>query len=369
MSKYIWEKPNWFDFKYDTKSLMEPLALVRRAQGNLLGRISLFDLKQEAQAQAEVLVEETVRTAEIEGMSLNRDAVRSSVAVRLGLPHGVIVKDRNADGLVEVLLDAIRNNDKALTLARLNGWQAALFPTGYSGLKKIKSGQLRGNEPMQVVSGSYGKEKVHFEAPPKEQTKKELQLFINWWNNSLGDMDGILRSATAHLRFITIHPYEDGNGRIARALTDAALAQDEHLKVRFYSVSSQIMKTREDYYKVLENVQGCRADVTQWFLWYLTCVREAIENSQSVIAQVFKRAEFWKKHTHIQLNERQRKVITRLLEAGEGGFAGGLTTRKYTAMTRTSRATAFREINDMLEKGVFRHSAGKGRSVRYEIVW
>jgi Fic family protein len=205
--------------------------------------------------------------------------------------------------------------------------------------------------------------KVHFEAPPKEQAKKELLLFINWWNSSLGDMDGILRSAAAHLRFITIHPYEDGNGRIARALTDMALAQDEHLKVRFYSVSSQIMKTREDYYKVLENVQSCRVDVTEWFLWFLMCVREAIENSQSIIAQVFKRAEFWKKHTQTQLNERQRKVIAKLLEAGPSGFAGDLTTRKYVGMTKTSRATAFREINDMVEKGVVRHVSGKGRSI------
>ena len=369
MTKYIWEKPGWFDFKLDSGALIEPLAGARRAQGNLLGKISLFDIKQEAQAQAEVLVEEAVRTAEIEGMALNRDAVRSSVALRLGLPHGVVVKDRNADGLVEVLLDAIRNNEKALTIARLNGWQAALFPTGYSGLKKIKAGQMRGNEPMQVVSGPMGREKVHFEAPPKEQAKKELQLFTEWWNGSLGKMDGILRSSAAHLRFITIHPYEDGNGRIARALADMALAQDERLKVRFYSISSQIMKTREDYYKVLENVQNGKADVTEWFLWYLQCVRDAIENSQSIISQVFKRAEFWKKHTHTQLNERQRKVLAKLLEAGPGGFAGDLTTRKYVGMTKASRATAFREINDMLEKGVIRHVAGKGRSVKYEIVW
>lgn len=369
MKKYIWEIPNWDDFKYDPKSLIESLAKVRRAQGNLLGRISLLDLNEEIEAQSEVLVEEAVRTAEIEGMLLNREAVRFSVAVRLGLPHGIIVKDRNADGLVEVLLDAIRNNDQPLTLARLNGWQAALFPTGYSGLKKIRTGQLRGDEPMQVVSGPIGKEKIHFAAPPIEQAKQELRLFIDWWNSSLGTMDGILRAAAAHLRFITIHPYEDGNGRIARALTDMALAQDEKLKVRFYSVSSQIMKTRNDYYTVLENVQSCRIEVTQWFLWFLECVDLAIEHSHNIIAHVFRRAEFWKKHTQTQLNERQRKVITKLFEAGPHGFIGGLTTRKYVAMTRTSRATAFREINDLMEKDILRHTAGKGRSVQYEIVW
>ncbi|MBN1824342.1 MAG: Fic family protein [Endomicrobiales bacterium] len=369
MTKYIWEKSGWYDFELESESLIGPLAEARKAQGSLLGKISLLDIKQEVQAHAEVLVEDAVRTAEIEGMALNRDAVRSSVAVRLGLPHGVVVRDGNADGLVEVLLDAVRNNAKALALARLNGWQAALFPTGYSGLKKIKVGELRGHEPMQVVSGPIGREKVHFEAPPKEQAKEELRLFIQWWNGSFGKMDGILRSAAAHLRFITIHPYEDGNGRIARALTDMALAQDERLKVRFYSVSSQIMKTRDDYYKVLENVQKGRLDVTEWFLWYLQCVRDAIENSQSIIAQVFKRAEFWKKHTHTQLNERQRKVLTRLLEASPEGFEGGLTTRKYVGIAKTSRATAFREISDMLEKRVIRHVAGKGRNVSYEVVW
>lgn len=370
MKKYIWEYPEWHNFKYDHKAVIEPLAKTRRAQGNLLGRITLLNMNQETEAEAEILVEEAVRTAEIEGMVLNREVVRSSVAVRLGLPHGVNLKvDRNAEGIVEVLLDAIRNNDKPLTMARLNGWQAALFPTGYSGLKKIRAGQTRGNEPMQVVSGPIGKEKIHFEAPGEEQAKKELRLFIDWWNNSLGSMDGIMRTAAAHLRFITVHPYEDGNGRIARALTDMALAQDEKLKVRFYSVSSQIVKNREDYYTILENVQRRRVDVTEWFLWFLKCVADAIENSQDIISNVFKKAEFWKKHAQTQLNEKQRKVITKLLEAGSQGFSGGLTTRKYVSMAKVSRATAFREINDLLEKGILRHVAGKGRSVRYDIIW
>lgn len=367
MPNYIWEKPNWFDFKYDHHAVMTPLSHARRAQGSLLGRMSLLDMTLGAEAQASVLAEEAVRTAEIEGMVLNRDAVRSSVAIRLGLPHGVTIKDRNVDGLVDVLLDAMRNHDARLTLARLNGWQAALFPTGYSGLKKIRTGELRGSAQMQVVSGHIGKERVHFEAPPKKQVTSELRLFLEWWNSSLGNMDGILRAASAHLRFITIHPYEDGNGRIARALTDMALAQDEKLGIRFYSVSSEIMKRREEYYTVLENVQRCRVGVTEWFVWFLHCVTDAIEHSQDVIAHVFQRAEFWKKHAHTPLNERQKKVITKLLEAGTEGFTGGLTTRKYVGMTKTSRATAFREIQDLLEKGVLRHSVGKGRSVKYDL--
>jgi Fic family protein len=303
-------------------------------------------------------------------MALNRDAVRSSVAVRLGLPHGLNVKiDRNVDGLVEMLLDAVRKNDKPLSLSRLNGWQASLFPTGYSRLKKVRAGRLRGSEPMCVVSGPIGKEKIHFEAPSEEQAKRELKAFIDWWPGSFGKMDGILRAAAAHLRFITIHPYEDGNGRIARALTDMALAQDEKLRVRFYSVSSQIVKNREEYYDILENVQRCRVDVTEWFLWFLKCVADAVDNSEDIISNVFKRAEFWNIHTQAQLNERQRKVILKMLEAGPGGFMGGLTTRKYVAMTKASRATAFREINDLLEKGILCHAGGEGRSVRYEIVW
>ena len=268
-----------------------------------------------------------------------------------------------------MLLEAIRFNDKPLSLDRINSWQAALFPTGYSGLYKIKAGKPRGDEPMHVVSGPIGKEKIHFQAPPKAQAMKELKSFVGWWNNSLDSMDGLLRAGAAHLRFITIHPYEDGNGRIARALTDMALAQDEKLKVRFYSVSSQIMKTRKEYYEILENVQNCKADTTEWFLWFIECVTESILNSQNIIANVFKRAEFWKMHSQTQINERQRKVVLKLLEAGSDGFEGGLTTRKYVGMTRTSRATAFREISDLVEKGVLQHVGGKGRSVKYEIVW
>ncbi|HBU70216.1 MAG TPA: DUF4172 domain-containing protein [Elusimicrobia bacterium] len=371
MVKYIWEKKDWFDFNYDHKTLIGPLAKARQLQGNLLGRISQLNITQETEAQAEVLIEETVRTAEIEGMALNRDAVRSSVSARLGLPQGVGIKDVNADGLIDVLLDAIRMNDKPLSIERLNSWQAALFPTSYSGLKKIRAGELRGTEPMQVVSGPIGKEIIHFQAPPKEQAVRELKLFVNWWNNSFktNTMDGLLRAGAAHLRFITIHPYEDGNGRIARALTDMALAEDEKIKVRFYSVSSQIMRDRKEYYDVLENVQNCRIDTTEWFLWFIECITASIINSQDIIANVFKRADFWKKHTQTQINERQRKVISKILEAGPGGFMGALTTRKYVGMTRTSRATAIREINDLVEKGILIQIGEKGRSVKYEIVW
>ena len=367
--KYIWERKNWFDFKYDGAVLLKPLGELRVLQGKLLGRIASLDIKLETEAQSTILVEEAVRTSEIEGQKLNREAVRSSVAVKLGLPHGVGTHDRNVDGLVDVLLDVVRFHDKPLTLERLNGWHAALFPSGYSGLRKIRAGKLRGDEPMHIVSGPIGKEKVHFKALPKDRLDEEMRLFLKWWNSSRGNMDGILRAGAAHLRILTIHPYEDGNGRLARALTDMALAQDEKLKVRFYSVSSEIMRARNEYYKILENVQRCRADVTEWFLWFIKCVTASIEDSRDIIAGVFMKVDFWNQHAQDELNERQKKVINRMLEAGPGNFTGGLTTRKYVGIAGTSRATAFREISDLLDKNILTPLPGKGRSVSYDLVW
>lgn len=367
--KYIWEKKNWFDFEYDEHAILRPLSRLRTIQGKLLGRIASLDIKLETEAQGAILVEEAVRTAEIEGHKLNREIVRSSVARRLGLPGGVGMHDRSVDGLVDVMLDAVRNHKKPLTLSRLNSWHAALFPSGYSGLIKIAVGKLRGHRPMQVVSGPIEKEKIHYEAPPKDRLDKEMALFLKWWKISSGKMDGILRAAAAHLRFVTIHPYEDGNGRLARVLTDMALAQDEKLKVRFYGVSSEIMRKRNNYYKILEDVQHGRADATQWFLWFIRCVSDSIEYSQEIISNIFLRVDFWNRHAQTQLGDRQKKVINRILAAGPGKFSGGLTTRKYVNIAKVSRATAFREIADLLDKGILRQLHGKGRSVHYDLVW
>ena len=367
--KYIWERKKWFDFEYDETALLKPLSQLRVLEGKLLGRVASLDIKLETEAQADILVEETVRTAEIEGQKLDREAVRSSVALKLGLPRGIGVHDRNIDGLVDVLLDAVRFHEKPLTLERLNGWQAALFPSGYSGLRKIKTGKLRGKEPMQVVSGSIGREKVHFEAIPGERLHEEMRLFLKWWETSRGSLDGMLRAAAAHLRFVTIHPYEDGNGRLARALTDMALAQDEKLKVRYYSVSSQIMRARNEYYQILEDVQRGRVSATEWYLWFIKCVFASINHSEDSIANVFRRVEFWNQHAAAQLNARQKKIISRVLEAGPGNFTGGLSTRKYVSIAKTSRATAFREIADLLDKKILRQLPGKGRSVHYDLIW
>ena len=367
--KYIWERKNWFDFKYDDATLLKPLSRLRVLQGKILGRVASLDIKLETEAQGAVLVEETVHTAEIEGQKFSKDAVRSSVAVRLGLPRGIGMHNRNIDGLVDVLLDAVRFYGKPLTMERLNGWQSALFPSGYSGLRKISTGKLRGHEPMRIVSGPMGKEKVHFEALPKDSLDKEMNLFLKWWSLSLNNMDGILRAAAAHLRFLTIHPYEDGNGRIARALTDMALAQDEKTKVRLYSISSEIMRSRDDYYKIIEDVQRCRLDTTQWFLWFIECVASAIEHSYDIIANVLLRVDFWNQNAQTEINDRQKIVINRILEAGPGNFVGGLTTRKYVSIAKVSRATAFREIADMLDKKILRQLPGKGRSVHYDLIW
>lgn len=366
--KYLWEHKDWFDFKYDDADVLENLGKLRFLQGKLLGRIASLDMKLEIEAQGNILVEEAVRTSEIEGQKINKDAVRSSVAKRLGLPSGVGYFDRNVDGLVDVLIDAVRFQDKPLTISRLNGWQASLFPSGYSHLKKIAAGQLRGSQPMQIVSGPIGREKIHFEAPPKKQLHDEMRLFVEWWNSSVGKMDGILRAAAAHLRFLTIHPYEDGNGRLARALTDMALAQDEKLKIRFYSISSEIMRTRNSYYQILEDVQNRRKEASEWFLWFIKCISASIEHSQDIIEQVFIRHDFWIKNSQIVLNQRQKKVINKMLEAGPQNFLGGLTTRKYVSIAKVSRATAFREIADLLDKNIIRKLSGKGRNVHYDLI-
>lgn len=222
---------------------------------------------------------------------------------------------------------------------------------------------------MRIVSGPVGKEKVNFEAVPWDQLDEQMRLFLRWWKESDGITDGILRAAAAHLWFVTMHPYEDGNGRLARALTDMALAQDEKQKVRFYSISSELMRCREDYYKILEDMQTCRVDVTQWYVWFIARVAASIEHSQTIVANVFARVDFWREHAQVSLNPRQKKVLACILEAGPGNFIGGLTTRKYVSIARVSRATAFREITDMLEKKLLRQLPGKGRSVRYDVFW
>lgn len=320
---YIWQTKQWPKLNWDKGTLLTLLSRARKEQGILLARVKNLGFELEGQAEAGVLTEEAIKTAAIEGERLNRDLVRSSVARHLGLSTGGLPKDtRTVDGLVEVLLDATRGFDKPLTKRRVQGWQAALFPTGFSGFSKIRVGKWRGMEPMRVVSGAVGHERVHFEAPPGNFVEKEMRQFFLWWTSSLKDEDGLLRAALAHFYFVTIHPFQDGNGRIARALTDMALAQDEKLGTRYYSLSSQIMEEREAYYRVLEKCSKGK-DITDWLAWFLGCYIRAVRGAEKIIATVLAKADFWRVHATTPLNERERKVVNKLLDAGKGGFQGG----------------------------------------------
>lgn len=368
--KYIWQHDSWPKLTWDSDTLLSFLGKVRLLQGSLLGRVKRLGFRLGEEAQADILTEETIKTAAIEGECLNPRMVRSSVVRHLGLREaGLVPATRYVDGLVEVILDATQKYEKPLSADRLKGWHAALFPAGYSGLHKIRVGRWRGKEPMQVVSGPVGKEKVHFEAPPGDAVDAEMKQFLRWWEDSRKNTDGILRAGLTHFYFVTVHPFEDGNGRIARALTDMALAQDEKLNIRYYSLSSQIMEERNSYYDILEKCsKNDSTDVTKWLVWFLECFERAIQRSDEIIGGVLAKADFWQEHAQTELNERQKKVLNRMLDAGPGGFEGGLTTRKYVGMTKTSRATAFREISDMIEKKILRQLPGKGRSVHYDLV-
>ncbi len=359
---YIWRYPSWPEFNWDSTVLLKPLGDCRFQQG--------FGFEVQQQARAEVLIEETLKTSEIEGVRLDARAVRSSVARRLGLPSAGFPEVNNpiADGVVEILLDATQNHGRKLTAERLFGWHAALFPTGYSGMHKIRVAAWRDDQkgPMQVFSGPVGREKVHYQAPPAERLNEEMKRFFSWWDKSRNEMDGILRAGVAHLWFAAIHPFDDGNGRISRTITDMALAQDENLATRCYSLSSQIMAERDTYYAIFEHTNKRDGDMTQWLKWFLECVSRAIVSS---LSRVMIKARFWKHYAQTDLNHRQCKAINRLLDAGPGGFEGGLTNRKYTGLTHVSRATAQRELADLVKKAILRSNPGGGRSASYNLVW
>ncbi len=366
MGHYIWQNKDWPNFTWASDQLIEGLGSVRKAQGKLIAQAGFMGLESEA----EFLIEEALMTSAIEGESLNADSVRSSVAHRLGLPTaGLPPQQRHIEGLIEMLLDATRMYDKPFNSKRMFGWHAALFPTGYSGLHKINTAKWRsGNTPMQVVSGPIGKEKVHFEAPPAKLVSKEMKTFFNWWSKPPDKLDGLLRAGIAHLWFVTVHPFDDGNGRIARAITDMALAQDEDTGQRFYSLSGQIVKERTDYYDILEQVQKQNCDITQWLEWFLGLFARAISNSGTVIDKVLLVSNFWQQHSQLELNERQLKVIKKLIEAEPEGFVGGINNRKYVSLTKVSRETAKRDLADLEKKNIIKRNAGKGRSVSYSLI-
>ena len=370
--KYIWQTKSWPDLKWDSAKLLKPLGNIRFSQGALLTQIKELGFDIQQTARADVLVEEALKTSAIEGEKLDPDAVRSSVGRRLGLPDAGLkeIRDQKVEGLVEILLDATANYSKKITMERIWSWHAALFPIGYSGMVKISVGQWRNDSkgPMQVISRPIGQEKVHFEAPPTKKLDKEMQIFISWINEK-SQLDGIIRAGIAHIWFVTIHPFDDGNGRIARTLTEMFLARDENNPKRFYSLSSQIMAERNEYYEVLKATQSGTGDITEWLKWFLECMNRAILNSNILLNKIMIKARVWQGFAQIRLNERQIKVINRLLDAGAGGFEGGLKNKKYIGIAHTSRATAQRELADLVNKGILIKMPGGGRSVSYDLDW
>ena len=370
--KYIWQTKSWPDFTWDSDKLLKPLGNIRFSQGSLITQIRELGFEIQQTARADILVEEALKTSAIEGEKIDPDAVRSSVGRRLGLPDAGLkdVRDQKADGLVEILLDATVNYSQKLTPERIWGWHAALFPTGYSGMVKISVGRWRNDKegPMQVVSGPIGRGKVHFEAPPAIKLEKEMQAFISWINGK-SHLDGIIRAGLAHIWFVTIHPFDDGNGRIARTLTDMLLARDENNPKRFYSLSSQIMADRNDYCEILKTTQTGTGDITDWLKWFLECMNRAILNSNTLLEKIMIKARFWKEFAQTRLHERQTKVINRLLDAGADGFKGGLKNKKYMGIAHTSRATAQRELADLVKKDILIKRPGGGRSASYDLDW
>lgn len=363
---YLWEKPDWPAFTWDERSLIRPLAHVSREQGRLLGQMEVlgFDLRGEAHLRA--LTEDVVKSSEIEGETLSRDQVRSSIARRLGMDVGGLVPaDRNVEDVVEMMLDATGNYAEALTEERLFAWHASLFPTGRSGMRKIRVGCWRddGSGPMQVVSGPVGREKVHYQAPPADRLPAEMASFLRWFERP-GEIDPLLIAGLAHLWFITIHPFDDGNGRIARAIADMALARSERTGQRFYSMSGQIRREHKQYYDTLERTQKGELDVTPWLDWFLNCLLGAIDGAQETLSVVLGKARFWERFAKEPLNVRQIKVLNRLLD----GFEGKLTTSKWARIAKCSQDTAYRDILALIACGALQKDPGGGRSTSYSLI-
>ncbi|MGH9435694.1 MAG: Fic family protein [Terriglobia bacterium] len=362
---YIHALRDWPNFTWNTEQLAEPLASVRHRQGRLVGHMEAlgFSLRQEAVLQT--LTEDVLKSSDIEGEKLDAGQVQSSIARRLGMDIGALKpEDRHVEGVVEMVLDATRHYDHPLTADRLFAWHASLFPTGYSGMTKLRTGAWRDDStgPMEVISGPIGKEHVHYEAPRAERVEGEMRAFLEWFEAG-PEMDLVLKSAEAHLWFVTVHPFDDGNGRIARAIADMALARSERSPQRFYSMSAQIRQERSDYYDILERTQKGSMDITPWMRWFLGCLGRAIDGAQATLAAILAKARFWDRIKGVPLNERQRLVLNRLLD----GFEGKLTNAKYAALAKCSHDTALRDIQQLVERGILVRNAEGGRSTSYSL--
>jgi Fic family protein len=362
---YLYNHQNWPIFEWNSEKLLPLISYVRNRQGKLIGKMGALGFELRNEANLEILTQEIIKSSEIEGEILDREQVRSSIARRLGLElSGLVYSERNVDGIVDLMIDATKNFDKELNKERLLSWHAALFPTGQSGIYKIITGHWRDDStgPMQVVSGALGKEKVHYQAPPAAQVENEMRIFLDWFNLEQ-NTDLVLKAAIAHLWFVTIHPFEDGNGRISRALSDMLLARSDEQSYRFYSMSTQIRKERNSYYDILEKTQKSGLDITNWLEWFLNCLLHAIENSEKLLEKIIYKHYFWLKHSKININDRQRKILNMLMD----DFEGVLNTTKWAKIGKCSQDTALRDIQDLIEKGIMIKSEQGGRSTNYEM--
>ncbi|WAC74930.1 Fic family protein [Roseateles sp. SL47] len=363
---YIWQAPVWPQWRYDLSALAQPMAQVSRAQGLLLGRMADVGMSLQDEASLAALTDDVLKTSEIEGEHLNVASVRSSIARRLGVDIGSLAPvDRHVEGVVDMVLDATTRHAAPLTRERLFAWHAGLFPTGYSGLTRITTAAWRDDAqgPMQVESGPIGRQRVHFEAPPAERLDADMDALLNWLNDPAPADPALIRAGLGHLWFVTIHPFDDGNGRVARAVGDLLLARADGSSQRFYSLSAQIQRERKAYYDILERTQKGSLDVTEWLRWFLDMLDQALSQALSVLDAVLFKARFWQGLQGAALNERQIKVLNRLLD----GFEGKLTTSKWAALAKCSADTALRDISDLIDRGVLQRTAAGGRSTSYEL--
>ena len=362
---YIWQLSDWPSWRFDLAALAQPLADVSRAQGLLMGRLADVGMALRDQASLSVLTEDVIKTSEIEGEQLNVESVRSSIARKLGVDIGALAPvDRQVEGMVEMVLDATANCKAPLSRERLLGWHAALFPTGYSGLVPIRAGSWRDDStgPMQVVSGPLGRQRVHFEAPPADRLESEIHRFLAWANSATDEVP-LIKAGLAHLWLVTLHPFDDGNGRIARAVGDLFLARADGSPQRFYSLSAQIQRERKAYYNILERTQKQSLDVTEWLAWFLNALHRAVDEAQHTLNAVLAKTRFWQRWATTPLNERQVKLVNRMLD----GFEGKLTSSKWAAIAKCSPDTALRDITDLVNRGVLQKSHAGGRSTSYEL--
>lgn len=365
MIKYIYQRKNWTDFTWDDKKISVLLAEVRHLQGRLLGKMASLGFGYQEEATLKNITLDIIKSSEIEGEKLNQKQVRSSIARRLGLEVvGLVGSARNVDGIVDMMLDATQNYNNSLTEERLFGWHNALFPSGYSGIYKINVACYRKSE-MQIVSGAMGNEKVHYEAVPAQKVKSEMNAFLKWINKD-NKQDSLIKAAISHLWFVTIHPFDDGNGRIARAISDMLLARSDDSKQRFYSMSAQINKERKKYYAAIEKVQHRTEDsnITIWLEWFLKCLKSALLSSEKILKSVLEKAEFWSMHSKTTFNERQKLMLNKMLD---GDFVGKLQSSKWAKICKCSQDTAIRDIKDLMEKGILQQEESGGRSTSYKL--